>query len=232
MDSFKPRCDTYHFIDNNGYHVIILGSRTITQQQIANVLHDATTEFSFDNDFLSAIGNIVDSYEKVSQSYQNALECLLAEPYDRGQHICLAHTTPNLMSLPLHLIQEYINTFILSGEDSDISVLFHEVFSDLNDCSLFELNTFINTLSTKLACSLSISGQINVSDVASIVNNIHYFKQFPSKQELMDWFSNMISICHVMIKKKAQSLSPIILQAIPYFRVQQGKHHILRLCEN
>jgi len=218
FSSLKSRYDVYHFIDYDGHHVVILGGRTITQQQIADVLHDAITELSFNYDFLSTIGNIVDGYEKVPQSYQSALECLFAERYAPGQHICLASkkSNLNLTNLQLNLIHEYINTSSLSKEDNDISVLFHEIFSDLNDYSLSELNTFINTISAKLALSLSTSGQIDVSERDNILANIYHFEQFPSEQDLMNWLANMISICHVLIIKHTQSLSPIILQAIQY----------------
>ena len=216
--SMDSRCDVYHFINYDGHHVVILGGHIIIQQQVADSLHAAIKEISFNCDFLCAIGNVVEGYEKISQSYQSALECLFAERHAVGQHISLTgkKTALNLTNLQLNLIQEYIKTSIPSEEENDIAELFHEIFSNRSDCSLSELNSFIDIIAVRLALSLGSSGQIDVSDRDNIVSNIYHFEQLPSDQELMNWFANMISVCRALIKKHTRHLSPIVLKAMQY----------------
>ena len=218
FSSVRSRYDVYHFMNYDGFHVTILGGHTVTQQTVADSLRDVIREVLFDCDFLAAIGNVVESYEKVSSSYQSALECLFAERHAVGQHISLASkkVALNLSTLQLNMILEYVKTSIPSEEENDMTELFHEIFSDLNDYSLSELNSFIDIIAVRLALSLSASGQIDVSERDNIVSNIYHFEELPSEQELMNWFANVISICQALIKKHTRHLSPIILQAMQY----------------
>lgn len=110
FSSVKAQYDVYHFVNYDGYHVVILGGHTVTQQFIADTLHDTIVKLAFDCIFVASIGNVVESHEKVSQSYQSALECLFAEQNATGQHISLASqkVSLNLSNLQINLIVEYL----------------------------------------------------------------------------------------------------------------------------
>lgn len=218
FSSLKSQYDVYHFINYDGYHVIILGGHTVTQQFIVDSLQNAIKELLFDSDFQTFIGNIAEGCEETARSYQSALECMLLSQHPTGQHIALANkkSALNLNNLQINLIIDYLKMPYPCEENNGITDLYHEIFPDISAYSLDEINVFIDMIPVRLALQLGALGQIDANAKDNIVNNSYHFEEIPTEEELLKWFANIISICQALIKKHTKCLSPIILLAMQY----------------
>ena len=215
--SVRLQCDAYHFMNYDGYHVIILGGHTITQSFLAVSLDSIMQNPLIGSAFQIAIGIVGNGCEEVSKSYQSALECMLMKQNSADQHIILANekVSLDLNNLLINQITEYLNTFS-SPEEDGIADLFHDIFRDLGGYTLQELNSYIDLILVRLSLHLSASGLIDVSAKDNIISNSYHFEEFPAEDEILKWFSNLLSICQAFIKKHTNRLSPIILLAMQY----------------
>lgn len=217
FSSVKPECDAYHFINYDGYHVIILGGHAINQSFIADSLDTILKDPLMTSHFQVAIGIIAEGYTDVSKSYQSALECMLTGQNSDDQTIFLAREKIplDLNNLQITQIIDYLN--IPSEEDDkSISNLFYDIFPNLNTYSLQEINAFIDLIPIRLALRLNASGLIDTNAIDNIISNSYHFDELPSEDNLLNWFSDLISICKILIKKHTKCLSPIILLAMQY----------------
>lgn len=215
--SVQPMYDVYHFVNYDGLHVSIFGGHTVTQQHIADSLHNVSQQLP-DFEFQAAIGNVVESYEEVHQSYQSALDCLYSNQYASKQCISLASRkiAISLSSLQINSIIEYLKVRADIEEDGSVTQLFRDTFSGLSDYSLTELNSFIDALAVRLALQLSASGLISTNEKDNITSNIYHFEDMPSEQELIKWFENILSVCQALIRKHTLQLSPTVILAMQY----------------
>lgn len=216
-NSLKPRCDTYRFINYDGQHVSIIGSHTITQQDIANKLQQVANNYP-KIEFHATIGNVVENFDEVHTSYQSALDCFYACTFASSQAICLASPkiAISLSSLQINSIVEYLKGFQEAETKVDLQNLFETTFSGLFDYSLEELNSFIDVLTVRLAMQLAVSGLIDSTEKDNITGIIYHFEVMPSKDELLGWFENTLSVCQALIRKHTQQLSPTIVLAMRY----------------
>jgi len=219
FSALKSQCDVYHFMNYDGYHVIILGGHTITQPSIEDLLNTIVEGQPTDQrfPFQAAIGIIAEGCEEVSQSYRSALECMLTSQNNADQQITLSNKKISFEFSNL-LIHQITESLIKSDVQDDVwaTEFFYNSFPDINAFDLQELNSLINILSVKLALSLNASGLIDSDAQNNIINNAYYFLEFPKEEEIIQWFCGLISICQIMIKKHQKCLSPIILLAIKY----------------
>lgn len=217
--SAQPTCDIYRFVNYEGHHVSIFGSHAVTQQQIADALMRSAKEFP-QIAFHAAIGNIVENYEAAHQSYQSALDCLYANSFSSPQGVCLASEKidVSLTSLHINAIVEYLKD---AKTGSTALSLFRSTFASLQNCSLSELNSFINILTVRLALQLSASGLIGTQEKDNVTSYIYHFGEMPSEQNLLSWFENILSVCQALILKHAQQLNPTIILAMQYI----ADHH-------
>lgn len=214
----KSQYDTYHFMNYDGYHVIILGGHAITPQSVADTLNTIISDNSFDHDFHASIGIVVEGFEDVSQSYQSALEYMLLFHSPTGQHITLAYKNSplTLTSYQLNLIVECLKAAPSAENDVEIVNLYNEIFPDLSSYSLKEINDFIDIIPIRVALQLCDSGLIDSNARDSISSNSFHFEEMPEQEDILAWFANIISICQAMVKVHTRSLSPIILTAMQY----------------
>lgn len=214
----KSQYTSYHFVNYDGYHVIIIGGHSISQQSIADSWQEIISDNSFESDFQATIGIVVEGFEDVSRSYQSALEYMLLSHSPASQPIMLAYkNTPlELTSYQLNLIIEHIKTVPASDSDEDVYRLYREIFPDLTDYSLREINAFIEVIPVQLGLQLCASGLIDSNAIKNIAGISYHFEEMPAKEEILLWFTNTISICQALVKLHSRHLSPIILTAMQY----------------
>jgi len=219
FSAIKSKCDAYHFMNYDGYHVLILGRHTLSQGFIENLLNSAVESHPATNDFAfqASIGIIAEGCEKVPQSYQSALECMLTSQNTPYRQITvsnkkISHEFSNML---IQQITEYLTESDTQDHEWAIG-FFKSFYPGIVSYDLQELNSFINILTAKLAMSLSSCGFISADAQNSILNNTYYFLNTPTEEEVLSWFSNLISICQVVIRKHRKCLSPIVLLAIKY----------------
>ena len=213
----KPRYDAYHFINYDGHHVIILGSHTIAQSLISETFQTIIRSHFCDSDFHVSVGYVTEGADNVAKSYQSALECLMIRP-GTAQCITLSNKGASLTFNNLQ-ISQIIDSMSkqLNGEDESwIPNLFQEFFPELQNATLPDLNAFAEVLPARLALQLSSSGMIDANAKDTILNNTHRFETLPSREVLYDWFRDILSICQVLAKQHAKTLSPIISSAMQY----------------
>lgn len=215
--SLKPHCDTYRFINYDGQHVSIIGSHTITQQDIANKLQRIADDYP-QIEFHATIGNVVENFDEVHMSYQSALDCFYAGSFSSHQAICLASQkiAISLSNHQVNAIVEYLKGFHDDETRTDLLALFETTFAGLLDYSMGELNSFIDVLTVRLAMQLAVCGLIDSTEKENISGIIYHFETMPSKEELLGWFENTLSVCQALIRKHTQQLSPTIVLAMRY----------------
>ena len=214
----KPSCDVWHFVNYNGVHVIILAGRSITPQMIESNMQDIISSNILSYDLKCFVGPIVESYEEVSQSYQSALELLMANPHASEQSILFAssETDRTVNSIVLNSIIENLTHSQEIPDNVRIAELFENLFGEITDKSISNLNNLTALIPAKLALQMSSTGFIGEADQDAIINTAHYFETLPSKQELLTWFTGLLTTSQALIRKHKNSLSPIVASAIRY----------------
>lgn len=218
--------DAYHFVDYSGYHVIILGSHTITQDSVHNHLKNIMDELAYTNDFHAAIGIVAVGNEQVALSYQSAQDTLLLCHSLSGQHILLAETLQSLdiSDYQLNQIANYLQTSLDSYSESSANALLQELFPNLTDYPLQEINSFFNMLSVRLFRLLISMGLIDTTAEENIIINSYYFEEPPTMDTILSCFNELLSINLILIKKNLNRLSPICLLAMQYVSANFTDH--------
>lgn len=210
--------DTYHFKDYKGRHVVILGGHTITQNTVYDTLQSTLSQTAYPHDFVASIGTIAMGSEQVPLSYQRATDSLLLCHTLAGQQITLAETPISLSITDYQLGQ--ISDFLKQSLDSDTELstfpLFEELFMHLEEYSLSEINSFINTLSVRLFRFLVSQGLIDAQAEESFIVNFYHFEEAPTKEALYKCFDDLLTINLILIKRNMNRLSPICLLAMQY----------------
>lgn len=223
--SVRQKHDIYRFVNYDGQHVSILGGHSVSQQYIADALQRIADTLP-QCEFHAAIGNVVDSYEEVCQSYQSAMDCLNTRSFSTPRAICLANKkiADGLTSLQVSSIVEHLKNHQNEESNDNILPLFQDTLSGIFDYSLDELNNFISILSARLALQLSISGLVGVNEKDYITNNVYYFEEYPDENALLGWFENILSVCQALIRKHMQQLNPTVLLAMQYVMEHHTNH--------
>ena len=223
---FQISYDAYHFVDYSGCHVIILGNHIITQDSVHNHLKAAIDEHTCPSDFRAAIGIIAAGYEQVYLSYQSAQDTLLLCHSLTGQHILLAETLTSLdiSDYQINQIASYLQNSLDSFSENGVSALLQELFPNLIDYPLQEINSFFNMLSIKLFRLLISMGLIDATAEENIIINSYYFEEHPTIDALHTCFYELLSINLILIKKNLNRLSPICLLAMQYVSLNFTDH--------
>lgn len=218
--------DAYHFVDYSGYHVIILGSHTIMQDSVHNHLKNTIDDLAYTNDFHAAIGIVATGNEQVALSYQSAQDTLLLCHSLSGQHIFLAETLQSLdiSDYQLNQIANYLQTSLDSYSESSANALLQELFPNLTDYPLQEINSFFNMLSVRLFRLLISMGLIDTTAEENIIINSYYFEEHPTMDAILNCFNELLSINLILIKKNLNRLSPICLLAMQYVSANFTDH--------
>ncbi len=214
----KASCDVWHFVNYNGIHVIILAGRSITPQMIESNLQDIISSNIFAYDLQCFVGHIVESYEDVPQSYQSALELLMANSHTPEHSILFASSYTDSVenSLAINSIIEKLTHSQVHLDTALIAELFKNLFGDITNSSIRDLNSSTSLIPAKIALQMSASGLISEMDQDAIINTAHYFETLPSQQELLMWFTNLLTTCQTLVRKHTNSLSPIVVSALRY----------------
>lgn len=218
--------DVYHFVNYDGYHVVILGGHAVTQESISSALKQVEENHHFSTQYFASVGIVANGCENVFQSYQSALEGMLSQQISPDQHIHMAASNVSLELTPyqLNLITDYLKMPDLSVEEKQITSLFHEIFSDIHSYSLQDTNAYVHIVSVRLALRLTTLGLIDSEDKNNIINTSYHFETSPSEHELNRWFSSLLSICHALIRKHEKHLSPIVLSAMDYISANYAEY--------
>lgn len=210
--------DAYHFVDYNGYHVIILGGHTIIQDAIHTTLQTTLKQIDYPHDFLVSVGTVSNGSEQVASSYQSAFDSMLLCRTLGGQQIVLAEnsTAFNISEYQLNQIANFLKEAAEANSEISTQPLFQELFSQLSDSTLQEINSFINTLAVRLFHLLISLGLIDTQEEESIIINSYHFEEYPSNDDLLKCFNDLLTINLIQIKKHLNRLSPICLLAMQY----------------
>lgn len=212
----SKHCDCYRFTNYDGLQVLIFGGHALSQLYIRSTLEHTLGNSATSLGITASIGIVVESAENLSQSYQSALESLLMYPSTSVDFIVCAreHRTMDVDVFQLNLIVEHLK--FDNSNDNSIPEWCSEIFASMDDCSLDELNAFIDLLVARLALHLNALGLIDSSAKEQILVNSYHFEDTPSQEELLSWFTRFLSFCRVFIKAHAKNLSPITLSALEY----------------
>lgn len=210
--------DAYHFIDHDGYHVVILAGHTLHQNAIADNLWKIIDANGKITNLHISIGNIVESYKQVPSSYQSAIDTLLVKPLVKGVQINYANQSVyrNLSNLHINLITEFIKASSEEDESKDSSALFRMCFPNMCDYKLKDINRFIDILAARIAVTLNEAGEIANDGLDTIMNSVYHFEDQPSEEEIIAWFDGLISICQALTRLHKQQLSPIVFKTMRY----------------
>lgn len=210
--------DAYHFIDHEGYHVMILAGHSLHQNVIADVLYRLIDANGQITNLHVSIGNIVENYKKVPGSYQSALDTMLVKPLTKGIQINYANQNiyRNLSSVHINLLTEFIKADAANDGEKDPALLFRQCFPSVTCYKLKDINRFIDILAARLAITLNETGEIADGDLDTIMNSVYHFEEQPSEQEIITWFSSLLSICQALTRLHRQQLSPIVFKTMRY----------------
>ena len=177
----KPSCDAWHFINYEGVHVIILGGRSITSNMIENTLQTIISSDIFSGNLQCYVGRIVNGYEAVAQSYRSALECLMANPFSQDQTVFFASTDKikDISPLTLNTIIEHLTTQPEKLDTAIVSEVFQELFSNLSEYNINDLNSYISVIPAKLTLQMISAGLISTNDKDTAMNTAYYFETIP-----------------------------------------------------
>lgn len=210
--------DTYHFIDYDGYHIFIIGGHHITQDYVKSMLTEAMQECGFQSDYLAAIGIIAEGSSNVPLSYQSTLDTLQIHQNAVGQYIACAKEAISIEISEFQLNQIIVGLTANSEhtEENDFEDLFRLTFENFTLYPLEEINYFINIFPLRLIRHAISIGQIDANAELGLASNAYHFEEFPTEKELYKWFTNVLSFCQILIRQKANRLSPVILHAMQY----------------
>ncbi|MBR4060378.1 MAG: response regulator [Lachnospiraceae bacterium] len=226
LSHLQTSYEAYYFVDYRGYHVVILGGHTITQNCVYNHFLSAIDESAYTNDFHAAIGIIATGNEQVGLSYQSATDTLLLCHNLTGQHILLAEKrdTIDIGDYQLNQITNYLQSSLDSFSKSSTDALLQELFPGLVDYPLQEINSFFNMLSIRLFRLLISMGLIDSTAEENIIINSYHFEEHPTQETLHICFNELLSINLILIKKNLNRLSPICLLAMQYVSANFTEH--------
>lgn len=216
--SVEGKNDAYHFIDHEGYHVMILAGQSLHQNAIADTLYRLIDTNGQITNLHISIGNIVENYKQVPSSYQSALDTLLVKPSANGVQINYANQNiyRDLSSVHINLITEYIKCDTNENEEKDSATLFRRCFPNVVAYKLRDINRFVDILAARIAITLNETGEIADDGLDTIMNSVYHFEAQPSEQEIVAWFTEMLSICQALSRLHKQQLSPIVFKAMRY----------------
>ena len=218
ISRFQPPFDAYHFIDYNGCLIFIIGGHNLTQNHIRSMLTESMRECGFEADYLAAIGTVAEGSTGVPQSYQSALDTLQLHQNASGQLIVCANeiTFIEISEYQLNQIISVLTSESRQSEDNDFHMLFHMLFGDCTEYSLDDINDFMNVFPFRLIRHAISFGLIRVDAKLGLAGTACHFEDPPSEKDLYKWFSNILSICQILIRQSANLLSPVIMQAMRY----------------
>lgn len=226
ISKFQAPFDTYHFMDYDGYHVFIIGGHHITQQLIRCTLEESMQECGYQADYLAAIGIVAESSSDVPLSYQSTLDTLQLHQDAAGQQIACAMENPSIeiSEFQLNQIISSLSGSASETEGCDFRELFEEVLHTFSSYPLEEINYFVNIFPLRLVRYAISIGLIDAKAELGLASTICHFEEFPTKQALYKWFSNVLSFCQILIRQNAKRLSPVIVQAMQYVADNYGTY--------
>lgn len=210
--------DTYHFIDHEGHHVLILAGHSLQQNRIADILYTLIDANSQISTLHVSIGNVVENYKTVPISYQSALDTLLIKPHTKGIQINVANQSiyRDLGNVQLNTIVEFLKSATNYEVEKESAVLFFSCFPNVSSYKLKDINRFVDILAARVATTLNASGEIANEDLETIMNSVYHFEVQPSEEEILAWFVGLLSICQALSRLHKQQLSPIVLKTMRY----------------
>lgn len=217
--------EVYHFLHNDGYHVIILGGHSIRQSDITGAIRKVLDTKASSDPPVASVGLVVSGTEDVPASYKSALEYLLLSPDLQQVTTAQKDIALDLTEYQLKLIMDYLSS---EDEDTDPRYLFNTIFSGYNSISREAINTLSGVLSVRLALTLEAEGLISAGGKDSIICNTYHFEDDVTGDELLQWFSNLLSVCRILIKEHTHCLSPVVLSAMDYIRKKYASHVSIR----
>ena len=217
--------EVYHFLHNDGYHVIILGGHSMRQSDITAVIRKALDAKPSASPPAASVGVVVSGTDDVPTSYKSALEYLLLSPVLQQVNAAQKDIALDLTEYQMNLILDYLSS---EDEDTDPRYLFNTIFSGCSSISQETINTLSGVLSVRLALTLEAEGLIGAEGKESIICNTYHFEDDASGDELLLWFSNLLSVCRILIKEYTHCLSPVVLSAMDYIRKKYASHVSIR----
>ncbi len=212
-----PAWDTYHFMNYDACHVVILGGHSLVREEILRVLTSSCRDFP-DTDLTAVIGTIAEGSSHLSSSYHAAQDCMLTCKETAGQHIRKANP-PTILQLSDFRFNQIINYLQSVGDlpkEELLTELTAEIAGDIRTCSLQEVNTFLQEFPIRLSRQLTFLGLLDQSGIDAVINHSYPFETMPTQEDLHRYFSGILSLCGIQIKKTARHLSPVVLTAMEY----------------
>lgn len=215
---FTGKHSVYHFMNYDGYHVIILGSHNLSQQFVYDKLSNITRMESSFPEFHAVIGIIASGYELVSSSYQSALEHFLMDHKRTDDPISISHSNEglDLSGYQLNQILEFVKSDTSLDDEEAFSSLCQDIFPDFSEYTIADIDAYIQLIPIRLALQLTSAGLIDNNYFNIISSNSYHIEYGFSKSDIIDWFKGVISICQTLIKRHTNCLSPIILSVMKY----------------
>lgn len=216
----RSQYDIYHFIHNDGYHVVILGGHAIKQSEVAEGIGDLLQKQVSNVSVTASVGIVVNGTEHAYVSYKSAQELLLLGK-ERSVITAQQEVTQGLSEYQLKLILDHLMS---EEDDVDPRYLYNTIFQESSSLSKEEINATTAVLTVRLALILEAEGLISTKGKDSIICNTYRFEDEVSSDELLQWFTGILSMCKFLIKEHNHRLSPVILSAMEYIQQNYATH--------
>lgn len=214
----QSKYDAYHFMDHSGDHVLIIGSHTISQEEIQVALNTAIAQTAQSYDFKVVVGLVVTGSDQVPLSYRSALDSILMDVSVSNQAIILAEkpAATDISDYQLSCIVSHLELSLESEETPRARDIFNDIFHDFQNRSLAALNSCVNTLSIRLFRLLATSGMIDPQAENNTPVAVYHFEEMPTAETLYTCFCDILTMNLILVKKHMRCLSPICLLAMQY----------------
>lgn len=206
----------YSFFDAKGRYVLIIGGNGLTASCVSSIFLSTEQNAPTKNNFIISIGSIVNSSEKVAESYQNA--CLLLETSNFAtlKSPVLIHDS-SLRTVNDILINE-LNTLFLVTDTEEREKGFHELiqkwtaYKNTSDSALLQqiAQSLIQLFNQEFPDKPGIQKQI--------FSHINLFTKLPGSKDFSSVVFDLLCYSYLLFRDYFNQLSPIVQQAINYIR--------------
>jgi len=204
---------SYSFWDDKGRLVLIIGKNGLSFQVLTSLFDHTESEAPQNSSFIVSIGSIVNSSEKVSQSYLSACELLETANYATiTSHILTRETCQTLTNDAF--VKELNTLFQLSDtelRENGYHQLIEKILQakDNNETSLSQLtHSLIQLFNQEFPQKAGIQKQI--------YSHIRLFTDVPAHKELASVIFDLLEYSYLLFRYYFDELSPVVQQAISY----------------
>lgn len=216
IDQIEPACNYYTFWDDNGRYVIILGASSLSIDTLKKSCYSLAQESPYIDAFFIAIGSIVESSEKVAQSYQTACSLLNVFAYRTDDSFLL---TPQEHNSPAHFtditLSNTLKTIFLETDPSKCEMIYQELTEKIM-LKTKDKNAAFSYLSSNLLLLFQQEFPNNTELLQELCNRIQLLATTISHDEASNTMNILLKHSYVMFRYSFEQLTPVVQKAIKY----------------